>query len=178
MNLDPAQFLGLKRQTVTLVPYQNQWPELFQMAKQEIITAIGTHLLDIQHIGSTSIRHTYAKPILDIAVLIQSDEILNTLIESLKEIDYHYRGDANDNGGHVFRKFSTPEVTTHLLHIVEKGNPQWEKWIFLRDYLNQHPEMAEAYANLKKEIQQKVNNNRKAYTKGKTDFIQSILEKK
>jgi GrpB-like predicted nucleotidyltransferase (UPF0157 family) len=49
----------------------------------------------------------------------------------------------------------------------------WERLIF-RDYLIAHPETARAYARLKLGLASAHPNDRVAYTKGKTAFIQRV----
>ncbi len=64
--------LGLDRGIVRLVPYSPEWQKLFEEEERLLRSAIGEHVVDIQHIGSTSIPGLEAKPILDIAVAVSS----------------------------------------------------------------------------------------------------------
>ena len=43
--------------------------------------------------------------------------------------------------------------------------------LYFRDYLNEHPKIAEEYEALKLELWQKYEHDRDAYTNGKTEFI-------
>lgn len=47
--------IGLPRGVVHLVPYTNEWIRLFEAEKARLQAAIGKHVLDIQHVGSTAI---------------------------------------------------------------------------------------------------------------------------
>jgi GrpB-like predicted nucleotidyltransferase (UPF0157 family) len=58
--------LGLQGRTVRLWPYTPQWQERFEAEKARLQCCLGHNILDIQHIGSTSIPDMIAKPILDI----------------------------------------------------------------------------------------------------------------
>jgi GrpB-like predicted nucleotidyltransferase (UPF0157 family) len=57
--------LGLKRGTVQLVPYDPDWPKLFEAEKQLLKTALGDKVGAIEHIGSTSVPDLAAKPLID-----------------------------------------------------------------------------------------------------------------
>lgn len=47
--------------------------EIFVGTQKELRKIIGDYVLDIQHVGSTSIIGIKAKPILDIAILIKQE---------------------------------------------------------------------------------------------------------
>ena len=48
---------------VLVVPYDPQWPQAFARAAQEVREALGAKLLEVHHIGSTSIPGMHAKPV-------------------------------------------------------------------------------------------------------------------
>ncbi|HDR7887115.1 TPA: GrpB family protein, partial [Bacillus paranthracis] len=56
--------LGLPYGKVFLVPWTEEWAIEFVKEKQFIEEQIGEHILAIHHIGSTSIPHLSAKPII------------------------------------------------------------------------------------------------------------------
>ena len=64
---------------------------------------------------------------------------------------------------------------THHVHMNERGSPDWEKLLFLRDYLVQHPEVAKEYAILNATLAQQFPDDREAYTDGKSPFIEQVL---
>ena len=47
--------IGLERGIVKLTPYTAEWKRLFEKEKARLQVAIGDYVLDIQHVGSTSI---------------------------------------------------------------------------------------------------------------------------
>jgi GrpB-like predicted nucleotidyltransferase (UPF0157 family) len=63
--------VGLKGGIVVLSPYTPKWQQVYSKEKLQIETTIGEYILDIQHIGSTSIPGMIAKPIIDIAIAVQ-----------------------------------------------------------------------------------------------------------
>ncbi len=173
MKLD--NLLGLKRHTVQLVPHDNSWKDSFQKTKKELSILIGQLVLDIQHIGSTSIKHTVAKPILDIAIAVKDINIIGEIIPILENNNYEYRGDSGNEGGHLFVKCSAPGVRTHHIHVVEIDDPQWANYIKFRNKLRENKSLAIEYSELKIELGQKYFNNRRAYTNSKNTFIARVL---
>ena len=64
--------LGLNKGEVRLVPHAADWEENFIEEKELLSEAIGMQVVDIEHMGSTSIKGIAAKPLLDILVGVQS----------------------------------------------------------------------------------------------------------
>lgn len=60
--------LGLQRGMVQVVPYTPLWVSVFQDEFKRLQHTLGSRVLDIQHIGSTSVPGLAAKPILDIGI--------------------------------------------------------------------------------------------------------------
>ena len=55
--------IGLERGVLKLVPYCEEWPQLYEREAERIRKAIGHYIRDIQHLGSTAIPGMIAKPI-------------------------------------------------------------------------------------------------------------------
>ena len=168
--------IGLKRGIVELKPYNPQWKELFLQEKNLISTAISDFLIDIQHIGSTAIPNIVAKPIIDIAVSINSLNNIEKIIKPLEKIGFIYRGEQGIPDRHLFVK-GGEELRTHHLHVMLKEHYEWKKHLVFRDYLLNHPDEARQYSELKKKLAQKYREDREAYTNNKDEFISGILEK-
>jgi len=75
-----------------------------------------------------------------------------------------------------FIKHDHRDIRTHHIHMVtgrRTFQEHWERLLF-RDYLIAHPETARAYERLKTDLAAAHPNDRVAYTKGKSAFIQRI----
>ena len=59
--------------------------------------------------------------------------------------------------------------------MVEKDFEHWERLLF-RDYLIEHPDIAQEYQDLKLRLSNDYPNDRIAYTNGKTEFIVRITK--
>ena len=55
-------------ETILLANYDRKWPEMFQEAKKALVAAVGSHVEQIEHIGSTSVPDLAAKPVIDILI--------------------------------------------------------------------------------------------------------------
>ena len=68
-----------------------------------------------------------------------------------------------------------PERRTHHLHLVPAGSRRYVEELAFRDLLRAEPEVAGAYAALKRELAQRFRDDREAYTDAKADFIREAL---
>ncbi len=173
MQREDEAVLGLPRGTVRLRPYSADWPRLFEAERARLQAAIGWYVLDIQHIGSTSVPGLAAKPILDIGVAVTNFEAAAVCIESLVALGYEYLGELGIPRRHYFVK-GAPR--THHLHMNEITSDDWQRTIAFRDYLRRHPEAAQEYADLKHALTVCFPEDREAYTNAKSGFIARILQ--
>jgi GrpB-like predicted nucleotidyltransferase (UPF0157 family) len=167
--------IGLQHGIVLVVPHCTDWLILFDQERAVLHDRIGQYVVDIQHVGSTAVPGLVAKPIIDIAVAIDSPVLVAQCQESLCDLGSRYRGDSGSEGGHLFVKESSPQVRTHHLHVVTMDDPQWRNYLLFRDRLNGNATLRTQYSELKKSLQAEFPNDRHAYTKAKEDFIRTVL---
>ncbi|MDJ0724574.1 MAG: GrpB family protein [Prochloraceae cyanobacterium] len=164
--------LGLERGKLKFVPYNSEYSRLFQLEKELLQNAVADYILDIQHIGSTSIPGIIAKPILDIAIAIENFETAKVCIEPIANLGYTYMGEYGLARRHFFIKGK--DIRTHNLHVWEINSNDWKRHIIFRDYLIKHPEIAQQYAELKIKLLQQHQGDRERYQEGKSEFIEAI----
>ena len=58
----------------------------------------------------------------------------------------------------------------------EVGRWEWQNLILFRDYLIQHPEVAEEYAKLKWVLAGQFPKDRQTYLEGKAPFVERVLK--
>ena len=75
--------IGLKRGTVEIHEHEPEWDTNAVKTIEQLKQIFGNAACDIQHIGSTSIKHIKAKPIIDIAVAVDSYDLVTPLINTL-----------------------------------------------------------------------------------------------
>lgn len=60
--------------------------------------------LSIEHVGSTAVPGLFAKPIIDVAIVTESEEKTKAVIVGLKELGYEHRGDLGIKGRQAFKR--------------------------------------------------------------------------
>ena len=65
---------------IVVAPYNPVWKNEFEQIKSELSCALSDLVISIEHVGSTSVPGLYAKPIIDIDIVIEIDSIKTNLI--------------------------------------------------------------------------------------------------
>jgi len=170
--------LGLKRGTVVLMPHETRWKEQGRQVIDLLRQVLGPAARDIQHVGSTSVTHIAAKPILDLAVGMEEPERIFDFAQDLERAGVVFRArDTDKEGGLLFvmGDFAADTRTCHIHVVVWKGEA-WYNYINFRDYLNARPEQARRYENCKRELAARYGADRERYTAGKAPMIARLLK--
>ena len=131
--------LGLKRGTVELIPHQTVWEEDAAKTILLLKSILNDAAIDIQHVGSTAIKNICAKPIIDIAVGVNSFNSIKPYIGLLEENGIIFRKeDVERQLLFVIGDFEK-DIRTHYIHFVEWDSAEWNNYINFRDYLNAFP---------------------------------------
>jgi GrpB-like predicted nucleotidyltransferase (UPF0157 family) len=167
---------------VALVPHDPFWAKMFQLEKEHLQNCLPNDLIGrIEHFGSTAIPDMPAKPIVDMLVEVASLEQTRRKIVpilELQEYEYFWRPTTGDFDPPFYAWFIKRDLNnnrTHHIHMVEKDFLHWER-LFFRDYLIEHPRIAEKYSALKYGLAREFPTDRIAYTEGKTEFITRVTE--
>src|SRR6266571_6524641 len=141
--------LGLERGTVRVVPYDAEWPALFEAESRRLQLAISPLPLVLEHTGSTSVPGLAAKPVLDILGGVPEAASVDLYIARLIESGYVHRGDQEIPGREFFRR---GEPRAYHLHLTSIGRGFWREHLAFRDYLRSHPALRDEYAEVKRAL--------------------------
>lgn len=164
---DPTRW---PNEAVRLMPHDPAWAPRFAAEATLIESAIGSWITGgIHHVGSTAVPELSAKPIIDIAVGVESLEAARPCIAILRDLDYLY----SPYRGEVMHWFCKPDPArrTHHLHLIPTGSVRLSDEIVFRDYLIAHPDRAVEYDDLKRRLAAEHPEDREAYTRAKAGFV-------
>ncbi|KAM3093829.1 GrpB family protein [Phormidesmis sp. 146-12] len=162
---------------VEVVPHDPNWWEAFEVESQRVTDALGENVVAIHHIGSTAIPGIYAKPIIDLLVEVKDIVKVDGQSSSMESLGYEVMGEYGILGRRYFRKNSQEGVRTHHVHTFKLGSDQVERHLAFRDYMVAHPEDAQRYSELKRELARKHLQNVDEYVDGKDGFIKEMDKK-
>lgn len=161
---------------VEVVEYNSEWPKLYLEEAVKIKSILGSELVDIYHIGSTSVVNLKAKPIIDIMPVVKDITKVDKYNKEFEDLGYEPKGEFGMAGRRYFRKGL--ENRTHQIHVFEKGNfNDIERHLAVRDYLRTHPEDVFEYGKLKSRLATMFPSNIEAYCDGKDEFVKELERK-
>ena len=163
-------------EAIVLEQYDSRWPQEFAEEEQRLLVALPNRFIAIEHFGSTAIAGLVAKPVIDILAGLASLDEVDSLIDPLGSLGYHYPADFNSTLSD--RKWLMRQQRgrrTHHLHLVVFGGKVWSRELHFRDVLRTDPAIAEEYARRKAALAVTYRSDREAYTRVKGEFIEAIL---
>lgn len=163
---------------IEVVPYDSNWPRLFEEESAKIKKALGDNCIVVHHVGSTAVPGLCAKPKIDIILVAKNIALIG---QDLEKLGYESRGEFNIPFRLGFSKRGA--LLNANLHVYEEENPEINLNLLFRDYLRNFPEALEEYANLKlnlvaqDSLHEKKNSLFSGYNLGKDAFIKKVLNK-
>jgi GrpB-like predicted nucleotidyltransferase (UPF0157 family) len=165
---------------ITLVPYNQEWPRMFEQEMNHLLSCLPQSLIRrIEHFGSTAVPNLAAKPIIDMLVEVTSlEETKKRIVPILtfQGYEYFWRPTWGDDVPPYYAWFIKRDAQghrTHHIHMVEHDFEHWDR-LFFRDYLRAYPDVAKEYEILKLRLAESFATDRVAYTQAKMEFIEKI----
>jgi len=160
---------------VEVKPYNEQWPLMFEEEAHTLYEIFDSEMIDIHHIGSTSVNGLKAKPIIDIMPVVRDIHQIDAFNMAMTTIGYDPKGENGIVGRRYFQKGG--DTHTYHVHMYEWDNPEVERHIAFRDYLRAHPSDAKKYSDLKEALAQRFPYDIASYIKGKEQLALEIDRK-
>lgn len=168
--------VGLKRGYLELQDYRNDYPNIYEEEKLELLDIYKDRIKQIDHVGSTSIKGIISKPIIDINIQTDDLDDFKMFTESYVEGDiYTVKKEPTLGGDYLIRKEEDGKVKA-FIHVYQTGDMNCLNSILFRDYLNNHEDERKHYEKLKRDLYNKYKDNRKEYTYGKDEYIKMVIE--
>lgn len=156
-----------------IVPYDPDWPRVATRPIEAIREACGAVLTDVQHIGSTSVPHLPAKPVIDLMPVVRTFEDGARCIAPLVALGYEHRGEYGIPGRRYFVGLDAASGLVVHAHLLHEGHEQWRGHQVFRDYLRLHPDEATAYAAEKRAVAERV--SRADYPEAKAAWVRAAI---
>ncbi|APR05005.1 GrpB family protein [Thauera chlorobenzoica] len=181
MSEPPEHVARALHERIEIQPYDPGWPAAFAAEAARLRALLAPGLIGrIEHFGSTAVPGLAAKPIVDMLMEVRSlEDVAVHIAPALQGEGYEYFWRAREPGlpGIAYAWFIRRDARgrrTHHIHCLVADAPEWER-LLLRDYLRAHPEVARAYGELKQRIAREHPDDRLAYARAKTDFIERVM---
>lgn len=168
---------------ITLMPYDERWPHLFELERARILGAIGERALCIEQIGSTSVAGLAAKPINDIVLVVENFAAEDDYLGDLEAAGFILRirepvedHDSSFRGVEPHRVFKGPEIDPNL-HVWSRDSAEIDRHRSFREWVLSHPDDRAMYERMKLELAAQHWDNVQQYADAKTVVIDEIRAK-
>jgi len=159
-----------------VIPYNPKWEKIFAEEKKILLKIFSGKALKIEHIGSTAVEGMWAKPQIDILIIVEDLNQVDRLIDKMKLNGYEYLEEFNKFNERYFVRDAASGERLVSIHVMPPHNPQAQSHLYLRDYLHEYPQEKESYSKVKKEAYQS-GANRMEYPERKREVLHGILER-
>jgi GrpB-like predicted nucleotidyltransferase (UPF0157 family) len=161
--------------SVELVAHDPRWAGAADLEGKLIAGVLGSTLLTIHHVGSTSITSIAAKPIVDLLPVVSNLEGLDAKRLAIEALGYEWWGQLGLPGRRYCTKTDPASGRrTFQLHCYQEGSSEIVRHLAFRDYLRANPELAREYEREKVRCQALSPNDSHAYTACKSEWIRRV----
>lgn len=169
------QNIKSKNRPYELQEYSPEWKKQFLEMAGILTPLFAENLVEIDHIGSTSIEGMLAKPQVDVLVVVKNLDLVKTMYKDLENAGFsiHGRGYVADYDEYVTRDTSDGYRLASI-HILQEGTPKIKNYKNFRDYLRNNMEDREAYIKIKKDLYSSYRDNYAEYDRRKEDLMAPI----
>lgn len=169
-------------ETVEVIAYDDRWPTLFQEEAVALRSVLGSAVLRVEHIGSTSVPGLVAKPTIDILLVPGAPQDVLARMDGLQGLGYEYRPPAHvTSTAHLFLQKVVAGRRTRHLHVVDartaSGREEIEDYLAFRDFLRARADVADEYRAAKLGLAARYALDRARYVTGKEAVVQPLVER-
>jgi GrpB-like predicted nucleotidyltransferase (UPF0157 family) len=132
---------------IEVVEYDERWPQDFERVAARVRAALGDPVLELHHIGSTSVPGLPAKPFIDIDLVVADPADEAAYIPALVAVGFVHR--IREPWWHEHRLLRHDDPTTNL-HVFGPDCPEVVRTTMFRDWLRSHPADRASYAEAKR----------------------------
>lgn len=160
---------------IFLTEHKRYWKDWFEDERKRLSLIFPQNLIiQINHIGSTTVDTIWAKPIIDILVEIPKGCSMDIIKEILTCNGYICMNQSENrmsfNRGYTEKGFAEKVFHLHLRY--EGDNDE----LYFRDYLINHTDVAKEYEKLKLDLWKRYEHDRDGYTNAKKEFVSKYTE--
>ena len=163
--------------TLVVVPYDPHWKTEFERIRDYLMKQIGDLVIDIRHVGSTSVPGLCAKPIIDIVAIMESYEVFPQIVSRLEKVGFQHEGDLGVKEREAFKRLIPDDFMNYHFYICPKDSEEYRRQIRFRNALIKNPQFPEEYGKLKTRLIGEVNGDRVLYTNSKSDFVLDVMNR-
>ncbi|MCH7342003.1 GrpB family protein [Pelomonas sp. CA6] len=174
---DPTEnpwVLGRPRvESIEVQPHDPSWLSTFRELGQALAAALSERARAIEHVGSTAVPGLAAKPVIDIDLIVEDPDDEDAYLPALQSLGYVLTVRERSWYGHRMLRLEAPRA--HV-HVFGRRCPEHVRHLLFRDWLREHPEERERYAEAKQRARVGVD-TAQAYNQRKEAVVRDIYRR-
>jgi len=162
---------------VEVVEPDPAWAERGAQLCRELALALAPWLVrEPVHVGSTAVPGLPAEPVLDVQAAVADLAAAGAVAAALAPAGWRLVPPGLDGLGdrRLFVRVADGHRAAQLL-LTTPDSPRWAERLAFRDALRADPDLADAYATLRRFLAEHGPGDRAAYTAGKASFVAAVL---
>lgn len=148
---DPAENPWVREppasEVVTIVAYNPEWPVRYQVMAEKVRAALGDAVLDIEHVGSTSVEGLAAKDVIDVNLTVADPRDEGAYLPPLENLGYVLTVREPSFHEHRCLRMANPRAN---LHVFGPECPETIRMRMFRDWLRVSPVDRARYEDAKR----------------------------
>jgi GrpB-like predicted nucleotidyltransferase (UPF0157 family) len=132
---------------IRVVEYDDRWPADFEGVARRIRNALGDRVLELRHVGSTSVPGLPAKPVIDVDLVVADSADEPAYIPDLVAAGFVHT--IREPWWHEHRLVKGSDPIAHV-HIFGPDCPEVIRHRMFRDWLVEHEDDRQRYADAKR----------------------------
>ncbi len=137
---------GPNPEPVEIVAYDPGWPVAYTLVAEQIRQVLDTHVIGLDHIGSTSVPGLPAKAVIDIDLTVADSSDEAAYVPALQSLGF--RLVVREPGWHEHRVLTSDNPRVNL-HVFSPDCPEVIRHRMFRDWLSEHPDDRTRYCDAK-----------------------------
>ena len=168
----PAEQIKPLNGPIQIVDYDPEWPLQFEREAGRIRATLGPKVLQLEHVGSTSVPDLAAKPKIDMLLAVADSADEPAYVPDLQAA--HYRLQVREPDWFEHRMFKGPDIDINL-HVFSVNCPEIGRMLLFRDWLRKDTSDRELYQRTKYALASQHWDYMQHYADAKTAIVQEIL---
>ena len=121
--------------TLIVLPYDPNWKIEFERIRDYLAEQIGDLVLEIKHVGSTSVPGLCAKPIIDIAAVMESYDMFPAIVARLEKVGFQHEGDRGIKERECFKRLIPDDFMDYHFYVYPKDSEENRRHTIFRNAL-------------------------------------------
>ncbi|HEY6781639.1 MAG TPA: GrpB family protein [Candidatus Dormibacteraeota bacterium] len=157
---------------IELVLYDHAWPVHYSIEAERVTGVLGSRVLLLEHVGSTSVPGLPAKPIIDMLLAVADSSNEEDYVPPMERAGYVLR--IREPDWYEHRLFKGPGANVNL-HVFSVGCVEIARMLSFRDHLRSNVRDRELYARTKRELAARQWSYVQEYADAKTEVVEAII---